>query len=241
MKNIKKILILLLIFSMAFSIFSGCNNNTEAKTDVSDTETTTEVIPDEKKEENEIITSGTTVFSDENYTYHSVVYKTEKSTDKKGNEYTYAVVPTTEFVPITIITTPKTTRIETTKAESTKEIDTTKKQPANESSTRKTGSTEPIKEISEGLSVLTKTTPVIAGNSVTITIMGNPNKNYSIEFYEEGSTPSVTTGLETKKSDDSGCVSWTFSVSPLCSAGPKKIIVKEKGTNNHVQTSITVI
>ena len=236
----KKTVIFLLILSVAFGIFSGCGNNTETKTTVSDTETTSSVVTEstEKKPQNQVITTGTTVYSDKNYTYHSIVYQTEKKTDKNNEEYTYAMIQTTEYVPITIITTPKTTKIETTKPQVT---ETTQKTSVNQSTTRKTGSTEPVKEIANGLSVLTKTTPVIAGNSATITIMGNPNKNYSIEYYEEGSTPSVTTGLETKKSDDSGFVSWTFSVSPLCSAGPKKIVIKENGSNNCIQTSITVM
>lgn len=240
MKTLKTISIFLLILSISFGIFSGCDNKTETNTTSADTETTSSDVgkTTEKEPETNPPTTATTVYSDKNYTYHSVVYQTEKKTDKNNEEYTYAVIQTTEFVPITIITTPKTTKTETTKAAKT---ETTKKPSENKTTTRKTGSTEPIKEIANGLNVLTKTTPVNAGNSATITIMGNPNKNYSIEFFEDGSTPSVTTGLETKKSDASGFVSWTFTVSPLCSAGPKKIVIKEKGTNNYIQTSITVM
>ena len=81
----KKTVIFLLMLSIAFGIFSGCGNNTETKTTVSDAETTSSVVTEstEKKPQNQVITTGTTVYSDTNYTYHSIVYQTEKKTDKK--------------------------------------------------------------------------------------------------------------------------------------------------------------
>lgn len=231
MKNFKLVSIIFLIICLSVSVFTACKNDYANET------TTSSASSESTNKTQEAATTGTTVYYDENYTYHSIVYKTEKATDAKGDEYTYAVMPTTEFVPITIVTTPKTTRIETT-SQSVKVTEAEKTtQPASRNPII---STEPIKEISKGIGVLTKTTPVMAGNSATITVLGNPNETYTIEFYEEGSTPSVASGLEAKKSNNAGFVSWTFSVSPLCSAGEKKIIIKEKGSQNYIQTSITI-
>lgn len=232
MKNFKLISIIFLVICLSVSVFSGCKGNGNSETTTTTAASnTTESTSDSTKE----VTTGTTVFSDENYTYHSVVYQTEKSTDKSGDEYTYAVIPTTKFVPVTIVTTPKTTRIETTST-------TAKQTEKHETTTEKQShvSTEPIKEISKGIGVLTKTTPIMPGNTATITVLGNPKESYTIEFYEDGSTPSNDSGLKTKKANDSGFVSWTFTISRECTPGEKKIIIKEIGTENYIQTSITV-
>ena len=241
MKKNKTILALIAILCITVSVVSGCGGNDETVTttasQTADEESTASTdkttIPKE-------ITTATTVYSDENYTYHSYVYQTEKETDSKGAEYTYKVTSTTEFVPVSIVTVPKTTKVQTTKPPLNSSTQKTEKENVASSQRNPVVSTQPVKEISEGISVLTKTTPVLAGNSVTITVCGTPGKTYSIEFYDEGSTPSVTSGLENKKANEEGIVSWTFSTSPLCSAGSKKIIVKENGSKNYLQTSITV-
>lgn len=228
MKKFKLISIIFLIICLAFPVLSGCNNGNDSETTTSSTTAAT-------SESGEEVTTGTTVFSDGNYTYHSVVYKTEKATDSSGDEYTYAVIPTTEFVPASIVTTPKTTRIEST-------AKTTKPTEKTEATTKEktTGSAKPIEEISEGVGVLTKTTPVRAGNSATITIIGEPEKKYNIYYYEDGSTPSTASGLEEKTANGAGFVSWTFKTSPDCPAGAKKIIIKEVGSDDFCQTSITI-
>lgn len=232
MKNFKLISVVFLIICLSFSVFSGCNGNSKSETT---TTTVSTDAPEVTTESNEEVTTGTTVFSDENYTYHSIVYKTEKATDNNGGEYTYAVIPTTEFIPASIVTTPKTTRIEST-TQTSKPTENTKTTTQNSAPE----STKKIEELSKGIGVLTKTTPVRAGNSATITVLGNPDKSYTIEFYEDGSTPSTASGLETKKANSAGFVSWTFSVSPLCTPGEKKIIIKEIGSDNYIQTSITI-
>ncbi len=108
------------------------------------------------------------------------------------------------------------------------------------STTAKTESSENIDEISEGLNVITKTTPVKKGNFATLVISGKPNTEYSIEFYETADNKASYTGLENKVSDSAGFTSWSFEIMPSCEGGKKKIIIREKGSDNFVQTSITV-
>ena len=226
MKNKIKILsAVILAFCTAGAVFSGCGKTETISSTAEPSDTAAETYAEP--------TSGITVYSDENYTYHSVVYDDRTASDSK-NIGGYAYASTSEFVPITIATEPRATVIaKTSAAATTHKTEATTKRVSS-------GSTEKIDEISKGIGVITKTTPVLPGNTATITVLGNPNKSYSIEFYEEGSTPSVTSGLENKTANQAGFVSWTFTVSPLCSAGNKKIIIKEIGSDNYIQTSITI-
>lgn len=97
-----------------------------------------------------------------------------------------------------------------------------------------------IEEISNGVSVITKTSPVGRGDSATVIIMGAPDAEYSIEFYESDKKTASYSGLETKTADSSGVCSWTFKIGNSCESGERKIIIKEKNSGNYAQTSITV-
>ncbi len=229
--KLKTISALILAFSTAVTVFYGC---TKKDDDIPENTTSTETTTVGYVEES----NGVVVYTDEHYTYHSqinelpTVIVTGKN-EQDGTPISYAVVSTTEFVPITIIPEKLTSVIHTTKANKTTVKQTTTKRAG-------ASSTEVIKEESKGINVLTKTTPVFPGNTATITVLGKPDKKYTIDFYEEGSVPSVATGLEDKTANEYGFVSWTFSISPLCSAGNKKIIIKEIGSDNYIQTSIKV-
>lgn len=122
-------------------------------------------------------------------------------------------------------------------------IDETQKSGNNEEKTsakNNASSFEDIPEISNGISVVTKTTPVIIGNSATVMIQGTAGKKYSIDFYESSSKIADYDGLEDKTADSNGFVTWTFEIKNTCESGNRKIVIKEKNSDNYVQTSITV-
>lgn len=99
---------------------------------------------------------------------------------------------------------------------------------------------EEISEIRNGISIVTKTTPVILGNSVTVMIQGTPGKKYSFDFYETTLKTANYDGLEDKTADSNGFVTWSFVIKRNCPVGNKKIIIKELGSDKFIQTSITV-
>ncbi len=99
---------------------------------------------------------------------------------------------------------------------------------------------EEISEIRNGISIVTKTTPVIVGNSATVMIQGTPGKKYSFDFYETSSKAADYDGLEDKTADSNGFVTWSFEIKNTCPAGNKKIVIKELGSDKFIQTSITV-
>lgn len=130
----------------------------------------------------------------------------------------------------------------TTAAETVKksEIKTEKSTKKNEITTKRSVSDETVKNESKGISVLSKTSPVKKGNSASVTIMGQAGKSYSIEFYKDADTVSAADGLNSRTANSDGLVTWTFEVGYDCEEGNRKIIIREKGSDNFVQTSITV-
>lgn len=110
----------------------------------------------------------------------------------------------------------------------------------NTESTRTPVNSDKVEEINNGITVITKTSPVSRGNGASIIIYGTPGKTYSIEFYESGDNAVKSEELSDKTADDNGFASWTFKIAENCESGNKKIIVREKNSNKFVQTSITV-
>ncbi len=120
-----------------------------------------------------------------------------------------------------------------------------RKPAANESSayneTTKKSASDTIDEKVNGLNILSKTSPVIKGNDVSIIVMGTPSTEYTIEFYETATDKAPYIGQETAKSDSSGIVSWNFKIKDTCETGERKIIIREKNSDKYIQTSITVL
>ena len=99
---------------------------------------------------------------------------------------------------------------------------------------------EIIEEKAEGISIVTKSPTVMAGNSATVMIQGTPGERFSIDFYETSSSKASYKGLEEKKADENGYVTWSFTVDESCEPGNHKIYISEKGSKNYIQTYITV-
>ena len=116
-------------------------------------------------------------------------------------------------------------------------------EPETEIITDKDGNTKPSESAkpSNGISLLSKTSPTSRGTQASVTVMGTPNKEFTIEFYENGNDNlSKSAEFKAKTSNSSGIVTWVFTVPTSCGSGNNKIVIKEKGSKNSLQTSITV-
>ena len=162
------------------------------------------------------------------------------SSTVQATDYTYKSIEIITYEAETkyIHTVPP---IPTEENKTEKKTETNKTTNAKTDITTKNSSTgEKIEEIINDLSLITKTSPVIKGNSATVIIQGKPNARYIIEFYKNNSEKANYDGLKELTADSSGFVSWTFSIEDDCEIGERKVIVKEKNSNRFIQTSITV-
>lgn len=81
--------------------------------------------------------------------------------------------------------------------------------------------------VEKEISLVSMSNPIIKGENATVKIKGKPNTNYSIKvMYKSGS--SKASGLEDKKSNSDGYVSWTWKVSKNVVGGTYEIIVSSK-------------
>lgn len=154
------------------------------------------------------------------YTYNTVVITTKEN----KTEYVHTVPP----VPTEKI--KNETKTQTQKSSSS----------AANITTKKAATGDKVDELSNGLYIVTKTSPVVKGNSATVVIQGTPKAEYTIEFYESNTKKASYEGLNKTYADSSGFVSWTFTVEDSCESGERKIIIKEKNSDKYIQTSITV-
>lgn len=170
-----------------------------------------------KKEIPEISTTTTTehisTTESNGYTYNDIVFTMEHV-----SQYVHVVPP----VP----TQPKIEKNEsgTSAAESTSHQNQSDK---NE-------------EISKGINILSKTSPVLKGNNASIIIIGTPGASYTVDFFETESKKAAYSGLEAVKADHSGVASWSFTIEESCESGERKVIIREQNSDKYIQTYITV-
>ena len=92
----------------------------------------------------------------------------------------------------------------------------------NDNNSGNVNTPEPPKELK--IEVVTLTSPIKAGKSATVEIIGEPETEYSITVkYSSG--PSSAKGLEPKCSDIEGRVSWTWKVSANVKPGEYTITI----------------
>lgn len=97
-----------------------------------------------------------------------------------------------------------------------------------------------LPEISNGI-ILVRTKYASRGDLVSVSVvMANPNSEYTIEFYETDTRVSDSAGLEPKIASSNGTVEWRFTLDYDCQIGTRKLIIREKGTDNYAQTYIIV-
>lgn len=218
MKKIYAFAALFIICSLVITVFSACNkNNTEP---VSTTVTTEQSIQFSTNVDGTAYSQG-----DDGYKY--VITTTVKISEEK--------ITQSNVTGHTVITLPpleQTTKVNkiTTKENISEKSNVSKQNISNET----------IKEESKGISVLFKSDGVSKGSSATISVIGEAGKTYSIDFYKNANTISDANGLGDMKADENGMVIWTFEIENDCEAGNRKIIIKEKGSDNFVQTSINI-
>lgn len=150
--------------------------------------------------------------------------------------YTYNESPDTQTQTVIKTTIPPPSR---TKRQN-QTVEQTETKAEKPTKLKPTASYGEIEKISNGVTVITKTSPVSKGTAASIIIYGTPNKTYSIEFYENADNAVKSEELSDKTADNNGFASWTFKIGESCESGNKKIIVREKNSNKFVQTSITV-
>lgn len=97
-----------------------------------------------------------------------------------------------------------------------------------------------VQEISDGVSTIALTTKVKAGEMCSLSVMGTPKKEFSVTVTDLNSNKVEFGNAINKKSDAGGFVSWGFSVPENTEKGLKIIIIREEGTANYMQTSVTV-
>lgn len=163
----------------------------------------------------------------------------EQISTTKSNGYTYNDViftmePVSEYVHVAP---PLPTRHKIEKTEKTENDES--RTTATEFTSQKIP-TDKVEQISNGINILSKTSPVIRRNNASIVITGTPGASYTIEFYETETQKAAYPGLETTKADYSGIASWNFTIEESCEPGERKVIIREKNSDKYIQTSITV-
>lgn len=168
-----------------------------------------------------------------------VITTTEQVSTTKSNGYTYNDViftmePVSEYIHVVP---PVPTRQKIDKIQKTVE---NKNETVAEKSTTQANQSDKVDEISKGVHILSKTSPVLRGNDASIIIMGTPGATYTIEFYETETRKAEYSGLEKAKADTSGIASWNFTIEDNCEPGERKVIIREKNSDKYIQTLITV-
>lgn len=163
-------------------------------------------------------TAETSIIHATDYTYNTIAASTESNT-----EYVHTAPP-----------------VPTEKEENKAQPQSPKTSYAQTETTKKASSDSKVDELSNGLYIITKTSPVLRGNSATVVIQGTPGAKYTIEFYSNQTETASYEGLNETTADSAGFASWTFTVEEGCKIGERKIIIKEKNSDKFIQTSITV-
>ncbi len=88
------------------------------------------------------------------------------------------------------------------------------------------------------LDILSVTSPVEGGQNATLSAKGKPNTEYDIKVvYSSGE--SSAKGLENKKTDANGNVSWTWKVGAKTKPGTYTITVKGGGETDTIKITVT--
>lgn len=164
-------------------------------------------------------TAGTSIVHGTDYTYSPIENPKESKT-----EYVFTAPP---------IPTEKETKKLTTVTNESATV-------SEEKSTARKPTGGKVEEIANGITLITKTSPVSKNNAATIVVLGTPGKSYSIEFYKNNTQKASSDGLGNTISDSSGYATWTFLIEEDCEPGERKVIIKEKNSDKYIQTSITI-
>lgn len=81
------------------------------------------------------------------------------------------------------------------------------------------------------------TSPISRNHIATISIVGSPYTEYSIDVYYS-TVKSTAKGLEAKMSDDAGAVSWSWKIGPSVKEGNYKIVITGSGASLETEIQI---
>ena len=99
-------------------------------------------------------------------------------------------------------------------------------------------SSMPAISIGQDLEVTSLTSPIVRGQTASITVKGKPDVEYTIKvIYKSG--PSTAKGLEPKISELNGLVTWSWKVSSRTTAGDWSIEVSGDGSSITVPFVVT--
>lgn len=96
-----------------------------------------------------------------------------------------------------------------------------------------------VPEIAEGLVLRFKSGTVDRGYSASIAVEGTAGKEYTIEVFRSNGETLNSDKLSPKTAGADGVVHWSIPTGNLTS-GNTKVIIREKGSDKYIQTSISV-
>lgn len=249
MNKFKKLSAIIFAVCTLSAMMTSCGNNSETSdsalssvNSITEEHQTVIVTNDNGETEIETVRSDkkTEIQNTPNETVTKKEIVTVNVTDKKGN----TSVSASEKVIVVPVATSKQSSASVnnnlhsasaTKSQTKPKITTTKAP-----TTKKPVINDTINENAVGISLLSKSDPVKCGNHASIIIQGTPGKTYSIDFYKSPSEPANYSALKDTKADANGFVSWSFKITDSCTLGKRKVIIKEIGSSNYIETSITV-
>lgn len=219
-------------------ILCACGKN-EAKTQTTNAaeETATTSIQAADKT-NETTTQFQTVTYVDESGYHvisKVVPATQERTHPPVPAHTQAPTYKTETLPHT----QSSTKAPVSQGQTNLQSSAKPTPSAPEKTTVNVAELVTVPEKSNGLSVLFKSNSLNRGDDAAITVNGASGKEYTIEVYRNEKDLLVSDTLKNKQADTNGFVSWTFPTEN-CESGYRKIIIREKGSDKYIQTSILI-
>ncbi len=227
-KKLNLIASIILIVCVSLTVFASCqkdeakNTTTKAEISATTTQSATVTAPASEVE----VATEVVTYNDENgYTVYSYVEVT--------NAQSSLPVAGPEETPATAAGTTSSAQQGTTAP-----VRTTAVVPEN--TTVNPDEFPTLPEISNGI-ILVRTKYAARGDLVSVSVvMANPNSEYTIEFYETDTRVSDSAGLEPKTASANGSIEWRFTVDDDCEIGTRKLIIREKGTDNYAQTYVIV-
>ncbi len=96
-----------------------------------------------------------------------------------------------------------------------------------------------VPEIADGLVLRFKSGTVDRGYSASVAVEGTAGKEYTIEVYRSNGETLTSDKLSPKTAGADGVVHWSIPTGNLTS-GNSKVIIREKGSDKYIQTSINI-
>lgn len=96
-----------------------------------------------------------------------------------------------------------------------------------------------VPEIANGLVLRFKSGTVDRGYSASVAVEGTAGKEYTIEVYRSNGETLTSDKLSPKTAGGDGVVHWSIPTGNLTS-GNTKVIIREKGSDKYIQTSISI-